>query len=90
MARKMTRISIPGSKVFVGLADWDEQPASEMIRQIRSYAADLRAKAEEIERAADADFQIDIVRGVHCPKHVAVVQKSARTPFPARTIQLGA
>ncbi|MDB5707823.1 MAG: hypothetical protein JWN66_4939 [Sphingomonas bacterium] len=79
MARKMTRIALPDGKMLVGLADWDEQSADEMIKQIRRYAADMRAKVEEIEQSADADFQIDIVRGLHCPRHVSVVQQSART-----------
>lgn len=76
MSEKLTRIRLPGSEAFRGLQNWGEKSAAEMVNYARSYAARLRAEAEAIEGASDADFQIDIVRGPYVQRHVREVQKA--------------
>lgn len=78
MSEKLTRIRLPGSKAYKGLLDWGDKLPDEMIIQARSYAAHLRAQAEEIEAAADSEFQIDVVRGSLVQHHLREVQKSSR------------
>ena len=62
-ARLLTRITLPGLRLGWGLMDWGELTVEEMIGQYRRHAASLREQAAAIEDAADADFQVDIVRG---------------------------
>ncbi len=79
MSEKLTRIRLPGQKDFRGLQDWGEKTPDEMTAMARRHAAYLRAEAEAIERAADGDFQIDLVRGVYVQRHIRELQKSALT-----------
>lgn len=74
MTDKLTRIELPGGIMGNGLMDWGEHTAEDMLGQLRRYAAHLRARAEEIESAADEDFQIDVVRGSIVQHHVRTVQ----------------
>jgi hypothetical protein len=76
MSEKLTLIRLPGQKAFSGFMQRDEKSAAEMIAAARRYAASLRAEAEAIEAAADADFQIDVVRGWIVQHHVREVQKA--------------
>jgi hypothetical protein len=76
MSEKLTRIRLPGQKAFSGYMEWDEKSAAEMVAAVRSRAAHLRAEVEAIEAAADADFQIDVVRGPYVQRHVREVQKA--------------
>ena len=80
MSELLTRIILPGQKTWSGLSDWGRKDAAEMVRLARSYAEHLRAQAEEIERALDGDFQIDVVRGAHAQRHVSEVQASRLRP----------
>jgi len=85
MSEKMTRIRLPGQKRFSGLLEWGEKSADDMVKSARRYAAHLRDQAEEIERAFDKEFQIDVVRGSHVQHHVREVQKSSHdTPSKAK------
>ena len=77
MSEKLTRIRLLSGSKFKGLQNWGEKTADEMIQEARRYAAHLRAEAEAIEQAADADFQIDVVRGPYVQHHVREVQKAA-------------
>lgn len=79
MSEKLTRIRLPGNSAFKGLQDWGERSAAEMIALARNYAAHLRAQAEAVEAAADADFQVDIVRGVYVQHHVRELQASLKS-----------
>ena len=78
MSEKMTRITLPNSNPTCGYMDWDERDAAYMIGEIRAHAAYLREQAEQIEAAADSDFQIDVVRGPHVQHHIRTIQQSAR------------
>lgn len=76
MSEKMTRIRLPGQRDFVGLMEWGEKTADEMIEAARHRAAYLRAEADAIDGAIDAQFQIDVVRGLYVQRHVREVQKA--------------
>lgn len=76
MSEKMTRLELPGQREFPGIMHYGEKTVAEAIADARSHAAHLRKQAEAIERAADADFQIDLVRGMHVPKVIKTLQQS--------------
>lgn len=78
-SEKMTVIRLPGQRDWSGLGEWGECTAEEMIDRARKYGARLKLQGELIEQAADADFQIDLQRGVHRTHHIREVQKSALT-----------
>lgn len=78
MSEKRTVIDLPGQREFPGVGDWGEKTVEEMIHQVRSYAAHLRKQAEAIERAADCDFLVEVVRGVHVPKRLKLLQEGRR------------
>lgn len=78
MSEKLTRIRLPGQKVFSGLMEWEEKTTEHMIAIARRYAASLRAEADAVEAAIDADFQIDVVRGSIVQHHVKELQKSTK------------
>jgi hypothetical protein len=82
MSEKLTRLRLPGQKIFPGIMDWGEKTAEQMICIARRHAARLRAEAEAIESAADSAFQIDVVRGSAVQHHVREVQSA--TPEPAQ------
>jgi hypothetical protein len=54
--------------------DWDEKTVPEMISIMRHRAAHYRMVADAIYRAADEDFQIDIVRGSIVQHHIRNLQ----------------
>jgi len=85
MSEKMTRIRLPGQKAFTGLMEWGEETAETMIAKVRQHADYLRAEVEAIEKAADAEFQIDVVRGPYVQHHVREVQKSSHSPSPTQS-----
>lgn len=74
MSEKLTRIRVPGLK-GLGLLEWGEKTAAEMISTARRHAAHLRSQAEAIEATADGGFQIDLVRGSHVQHHIKEIQK---------------
>ena len=77
MTRRMTEIHLPG-RDGLGLGEWDEQPADVMIKKLREYAAHLRAQAEQVEAAADHEFQIHSYTGVHVQRNRREIQLSSR------------
>jgi hypothetical protein len=77
MSEKMTLIRVPGQQSGLGLMLYGEETAEKAIADYRALGARHRAQAEIIENAADEDFQIDVVRGVHVQHHVRTVQQSA-------------
>lgn len=78
MSEKRTVIYLPGQRGFPGIGDWGEKTVEEMVLQVRAYAAHLRKCAEVIEQAADGDFLIEVVRGVHVPKRIQLLQEGRR------------
>ena len=74
MTEKLTRISV--GKKGSGILQWGEVPVEEMITRFRNHAAALRREAEEIETAANEDFQIDVVRGSVVQRHVKTLQQA--------------
>lgn len=72
MSEKMTRIDLPGQRDWPGLMDYGER--DDMIAQARLHSAHLRKQADNIDAAADSDFKIDIVRGIHVQHHVRNIQ----------------
>lgn len=76
MSEKMTRLELPGQKEFPGIMHHGEKTIAEAIADARSHATHLRKQAEAIERAADADFQVDLVRGMHVPKLIKTLQQA--------------
>lgn len=78
MSDKLTRLRTETGTSFPGIMDWGEKTAEEMIRQARTYAAHLRAQADEIDATADESFQIDIVRGSCVQHHVRTLQQGNR------------
>lgn len=77
MSEKMTRIRLPGQKIFTGLQEYGEQTASDMILRARQYSAWLREQAKMIDVAADSDFQVDVVRGPYVQHHIKELQRSS-------------
>lgn len=77
MSEKMTRLKLPGAKAFSGIMDYGELEAADIIRQARAYADHLANQVNEIRRAADNQFQIDIVRGSAVQHHVRSVQDAS-------------
>lgn len=63
MSEKMTRITLPGQKSWIGFQDWGEVPTEKMIASVRRMAEDMKKQVQEIEAASDEDFKIDFVRG---------------------------
>ncbi len=80
MTEKLTRITLPGSDPHVGLMDWGELSAENMIGQFRRHAAHLRAQAEIIEAATDEDFAVDVVRGAIVSRHIRTIQAGRAKP----------
>lgn len=78
MTEKLTRITLPGRTAFRGLMDWGELTPAQMIAQARVHARHLRSEAEAIERAADADFQVDVVRGSVVQRYVKTLQHAQK------------
>lgn len=75
MTALLTRVTLPGAKACKGIMDWGKIPVTDMIAQLRQHAAHLRAQADEIEAAADADFRVDLVEGVHRNRLIEVFQE---------------
>lgn len=64
-AQKMTRIRLPGLSGGAGLMDYGELSHAEMVEKIRDHARHNKANADAILAAADEDFEVVILRGVH-------------------------
>ncbi len=77
MSDILTRLRLPGSTAFKGIMDRGARDAADMINQVRRYGEHLSAQAEEIQRAADSAFQIDVVRGSCVQRHVRTIQEAA-------------
>ena len=74
MSEKLTRITIPGDRSqYTGLMDWGEHTREEMVRQLRRQSQTYREAADAIDATADADFDVDIIRGPVAQKHVRKV-----------------
>lgn len=57
-----TRISLKGTTIRFGTSS--VKTTAEMLYKIRRQAAEMREKAEAIERAADSDFTIEVFKFV--------------------------
>ncbi len=75
MSDILTSITLPGCPKGWGYQDWGRQSVPAMIAMVRLQAANLRRQAEAIERAADEDFRVTIVRGSHVQHHVKTLQE---------------
>ena len=75
MSSILTRIKLPGQKVWPGLLEWDRQSAEHMIAEARRHAAYLRKQADLIDAAPDSAFAIDVVRGSAVQHLVHSLQK---------------
>lgn len=73
MSDIMTCITLPGSKAC-GWMDYGRLLAADIIATYRQNAQRDKEAAEQVLAAADADFRIEIVRGVHVQHHVALIQ----------------
>lgn len=78
MSEKRTRLGLPGQKQFPGISLWGEKSVAEMIEAAREHADWLRLQAAEIDLAADEQFQIEVVRGVHVPTVLRVLQEAKK------------
>jgi hypothetical protein len=74
VSERMTTIRLPSGKDG-GFMDYGDKPADEMVAAYRQIAADMKERAEEILAAADSDFRIEVVRGVHVQHPVRLIQK---------------
>jgi len=74
VSAKMTRILLPGLPSGEGYLDWDERSIEDMVSIMRRRAAHYRMVADAIDRAADEDFKIDIVRGSIVQHHIRNLQ----------------
>jgi len=74
MSDRLTSISLPDGAI---IADWGLKTPEEMIKQVREYAASLRKQAEQIESAADHEFQVETYVGVHVMRNRKVLQESS-------------
>lgn len=75
MSEKLSRIRVPGKpNSHTGIADYGEKTRLEMVAFIRRYADDMRASVAAIDATADADFEIDIVRGSIVQHHIRRVE----------------
>lgn len=81
MSRRITTIHLPTSS-HSGWAEPGEHSAETMIAILRERAAELRKQAEEIERAADHEFQIESRRGAYVYRDRREIQESSH--FKAR------
>lgn len=75
MSEKMTTIHLAGLSQGAGFMDYGEKTAAEMIATYRRNAESDLAKAQAILAAADDDFQIKVVRGVHVQHHIRTIQE---------------
>jgi len=85
VSEKLTRIRLPSREHFHGMMEWDENTVEHMIGVVRRHSARLRAEADALDAAADADFQIDVVRGPYVQHHVKELQRST----PSSPIRAG-
>lgn len=76
MSKRITTIHLPTSS-HSGWAEHGEHSAETMIAILRERAAELRKQAEEIERAADHEFQIESRRGVYAFRDRREIQASS-------------
>jgi len=76
MSVRITEIHLPGSAF--GIAENGEQTAATMLQRARSYAAYLRLQADQVEAAADGEFQITSYNGVHVQRKRREIQTSTR------------
>jgi len=79
MTDKLTRITLPTAD-GVSLMDWGECSPKEMIAQLRCHAKIQMEQAQAVFTAADADFQIDVVKGSVVQHHFKELQKSKISP----------
>jgi len=78
VSRRLTEIHLPKSNPSIGIAEWDEQSSEYMIKMLRDYAAHLRAQADQVDAAADHEFQIQSHTGVHVQRNRREIQLSSR------------
>jgi hypothetical protein len=77
MSRKLTWISLPGSS-YHGFGDNGEVSPDKMIAAAREESAGFRKMADEIDAAADGEFEVYVANGVHVRRGQKVLQKSSR------------
>lgn len=75
MSEVFTTIELPGQRAICGMQDHGRKPASEMLKQVREYAAHLREVADTIDRAEDTDFRIYQHRGTRVKRNIVVLQE---------------
>lgn len=78
MSRRITSIHLPKAPGSPGVAKEGEQTVEVMIKELREYAAHLRAEAEAVEAAADHEFQIESYNGVFVQRGRRELQSSSR------------
>lgn len=71
MSKKMTTITLAGDN---GIGEWGEKSVEEMIKRYREHHEYLLDKAQRVLAAPDSAFQIEVVRGVHVPRLIKVLQ----------------
>lgn len=80
MARRMTLCILPQSK-DIGVMDHGEVAPAEVIAMAKRWAADAKERAEEVLAAADDEFRVTVVDGVHVQHPVRTLQEGrAQTP----------
>ncbi|QIG74925.1 hypothetical protein EVC26_004 [Rhizobium phage RHph_I72] len=71
MSEKLTRIRVPGrTGGEFGFMDWGEKTRAEMVQTIRLRADYMREIVAAIDATADADFEVDVVRGSLIQRHL--------------------
>lgn len=73
MADILTEINLPGIDGS-GIANWGERSPAEMVAYIRSHFQREKGIAEMVLAAADEDFRIGVVKGVHARRRVRLLQ----------------
>lgn len=79
MSRRMTWLSLPGSS-YSGFGDNGDVLPKDMIAQARKESAHYRKMADEIDAAADGEFEVYVANGIHVLRGTKVLQKSSRKP----------
>ena len=75
MTERLTKIELPGPSAFKGLLEWGNMAPVYMVKQARDLSRHLRAQADAIDAAADADFRVTFVDGSVIQRHVKTLQE---------------
>lgn len=74
MTQKMTLCTLPGS-MHPGVMDYGEVAPADVIAMARRWAANDKARAEEILAATDSDFRVALVEGIHKQRPLKLIQE---------------